>query len=100
VAAILEILRVVLGVWFGIMALSFLWVTVRSWTSGRAAFEANRMVTYPSIRKTAAGQLRPPHKSSESRANDGLAIDLRSRKLVPQQRLSDESVDDVIGRRI
>jgi len=100
VTELLEIGRVALGTMFAISALALSWVTIRAWAYGRSAYETNRNLTYPSVWKTALGQLKQGEGHNKNRAKQGLAIDIRSRCLVGQQRLSEEAINDVIGRRV
>lgn len=97
-AAIFEITSSAIGALAGILACAFLVVTIRSIFKGRAAYEANRAVTKPSLWATLRGDMRNGSAMSAGRTNHGLAIETRSGRLIPQQRLGADAVDDVIGR--
>lgn len=92
-----EAFRIVLGVSSGILAAYLAVTTFRAWYSGSDAYEANRAATPRSIVSVLSGQ---KGRVSHNRNSFGLAVELNSGKLVSQQRLSREAVDDVIGRRI
>lgn len=93
-----EVLTSAVGAIAGIMAAAFLVVTIRSAFQGRAAYEANRLVTKPSVWATFKGDMRSNVAAEEGRTNHGLAIELESGRLIPQQRLGSSAVDEVIGR--
>lgn len=93
-----EVARVLLGVSFGTLAFYFAVTTFRAWYSGSDAYEANRAATPRSLGSIIGGQIGQV-PNDRNRNSFGLAIDLASGKLVSQQRLSKEAVDDVIGRR-
>ncbi|OIQ39092.1 MAG: hypothetical protein BM560_17855 [Roseobacter sp. MedPE-SWde] len=97
---VLEIGRIALGTMFAVFAVSMTWVTLRTWFFGRDAYEANRSLTQPGMFHTMLGQLKNGVGHTKNRANHGLAIDLTSKNLVQQQRLSEEAIDDVICRRV
>lgn len=95
---LLEAFTVLLGALLGTLAVYFAIATFRAWYSGSDAYEVNRAATAPSVRSVLGGQI--GKKPNEKNRNSfGLAVDLKSGKLVSQQRLSTEAVDDVIGRR-
>ncbi|SFR51489.1 hypothetical protein SAMN04488005_2441 [Yoonia tamlensis] len=96
----LELTQVTLGIFCGIAAVAFFWVTVRTVLHGRSAYEANRSAYYPGIKRAFLGILREPSSMIDRRTSEGLAIGLKSRKLIAQQRLSSEALDDVMGRRV
>lgn len=96
---VLELAQVSLGVFCGVAAVAFFWTTLRTVYAGRSAYEANRSAYYPGIKKAFLGTLREPSRMTDRRTSEGLAINLKSGKLMAQQKLSTEAVDDVIGRR-
>ena len=93
-----EAVRVVLGVSLGTLSVYFAVATFRAWYTGSDAYEANRAATPHSIKSIVVGQ-KGKQANDRNRNSFGLAIELGSGKLVSQQRLSKEAVDDVIGRR-
>lgn len=93
-----EIFVSAIGATSGILAVAFVIVTYRSAFTGRSGYEANRIVSKPSLWSSLCGDLRDGKAFRESRTNHGIALDLETDQLVPQQRLSTDAVDDVIGR--
>ncbi len=92
--------RFALGISLAVTAIAFAWVSFRAAFYGSAAYEANRSITDANIKQTFLGRMRPERSNSERRSTHGLAIDLRTMKLLPQRRLSNEAIDDVIGRSV
>lgn len=90
--------RIFLGVSFGTLGIFFAVVTWRTFHTGREAFQVNRASTPASLWLTVRGASADVD-DTQKRNSHGLAVDLRSKKLIAQQRLSREAVDDVIGRR-
>ena len=96
---LVELLRVTAGAVSGMLALSFLWVTLRSWAHGRPAYEANRQRAYPSVSRSLKGQMRPAKSHIRDRTRLGLALSIETGRFVAQERYSSEAIDEVIGRR-
>lgn len=96
---LIEISRVLAGFACGTLAIYFGAITIRVWLNGKDAYEANRKITPNSLKSTIAGH-RTEVEDFEKRASHGFAINLTTRTIVPQQRLSREAVDDVIGRHV
>ena len=97
---VVELLRVTAGAVSGMLALSFLWVTLRSWAHGRPAYEANRKRAYPSVVKALKGEMRPAKSHLRDRTRLGMALSIASGKFVAQEQYSSEAIDEVIGRRV
>ena len=96
---LLDVGRFVLGVGFGILALSLTTVIVRVLFFDNGAYEANRRVT-PKNPLHAWGGNFGEDVDKDYRTSRGLALNLKTGKLQMQRRLSDEAIDDVIGRRV
>lgn len=95
---IFDILYTIIGAASGVLALAFIIVTVRSLTTGRPAYETNRIVAKPSIWANMTGDMNNGDEVGENLTNHGLALNLRTKSLQPQQRLSSQAIDDVIAR--
>lgn len=97
---IADTVRVLIGAGAGIMAIAFLWVSIRSWQHGRPAFEANSRRAYPSLLRSIRGEMRPASSHMRDRTRMGVALTVGDEKFVPQERFSSEALDEVIGRRV
>ena len=95
----LDAARIAGGVAFGVLGVYLAFVTFRMWFSGQEAYEANRKASPRGLKSALAGE-QGPAKDAESRVSLGLAVNLSTNTLQPQQRLSKEAIDDVIGRRV
>lgn len=98
-AILIEIASSAFGALSGVLAVAFMIATYRSITRGRAAYEANRLVSKPSLWASLKGDMTGDSEKGGGRTNHGLAIELKTGRLVPQQRLGSDAVDDVIARR-
>ena len=97
---LLDVGRFVLGVGFGILALSLTTVIVRVLFFDNGAYEANRRVTPKNLLHVWSGNFGEDVDDKENRTSRGLALNIKTGKLHIQRRLSDEAIDDVIGRRV
>ena len=97
---LLEVGRFVLGIWFGVLALSLTVVVIRAAFQDNGAYEANRRVTPKNPLHVWSGNFGEHVDDRDNRTSQGLAYNLKTGKLEPQRRLSDEAIDDVIGRRV
>ncbi|WP_143535034.1 hypothetical protein [Roseivivax jejudonensis] len=95
----IEVIRTLIGVSSGVLALAFAFITIRTLVWGRDAYEANRRITPTDIWSVWSGRLRSDVEDIDGRASHGVAINLKTGKLEEQRRLSTEAIDDVIGRR-
>lgn len=100
IRALLGIGRFVLGVGLGVVGLSLLTVGIRVLFFDNGAYEANRRVTPKNLLHVWGGNFDQDVEDKENRTSQGLAYNLRTGKLEMQRRLSDEAIDDVIGRRV
>lgn len=93
-----DLLRITIGVTAGVLGMYFAVITWRAFNFGSEAYAANRAAVPSSFRDAFAGI--PRHLvDTNNRNNHGLAVEIKSGKIVPQQKLSKEAVADVIGRR-
>ena len=96
----LDVGRFVLGVGFGILAIALTTVIVRVLFFDNGAYEANRRVTPKNLLHVWSGNFGEDVDDKDNRTSRGLALNLKTGKLHIQRRLSDEAIDDVIGRRV
>lgn len=96
----IDLIRFLVGVGLGIFAFTLTIIAVRVLFFDNGAYEANRRVTPKGLFRVWTGDFDEGVEDRDNRTSQGLAIDLKTGKLHMQRRLSDEAVDDVIGRRV
>lgn len=97
---LIDILRLLAGIWFGSLAITIAVVAIRVLMNDNGAYEANRKVMPKSVFRIWSGDFDPDLDDKDNRTSQGLAVELKTGKLRIQRRLSDEALDEVIGRRI
>lgn len=97
---LLDVVRFALGVGFGILAISLTTVVIRVLFFDNGAYEANRRVTPKNLLHVWGGNFDESVEDKENRTSQGLAYNLKTGKFQMQRRLSDEAIDDVIGRQV
>ena len=96
----IDLVLYLLGVGLGIFALSLLVVFIRVLFYDNGAYEANRSVTPKNVFRIWSGNFDEGLDDKDNRTSQGLALNIKTGELEIQRRLSDEAVDDVIGRRV
>ena len=97
---LLDVGRFALGVGFGILAISLTTVVIRVLFFDNGAYESNRRVTHKNLLHVRGGNSDESVEDQENRTSNGLACNLKTWKFQMQRRLSDQAIDDVIGRRL
>lgn len=93
-----EVIRLVLGIGFGLLAIAFVISTFRLMTFGQDAYRSNQRLTPKNVLAVWRGALRDDVEDFDGRASHGVALNIRTGTLEQQRRLSTEAIDDVIGR--
>lgn len=85
---------------FFVWAIGFFVVAIRSTLCGASAHESNQAISKKSIVAAVRGEMNEDLPRTESRRNYGLAMDLKTGRLVSQSRLSEEATDEVFGVKV
>lgn len=100
-----NLLLVVAGV-IAVWGISFLFVALTAARNGTSAHNENMLISKPSILSSIRGEMAVSpveealNSHSEPRSNQGIAINIRTREIVSQGRLSEEAVDEVLGSKV
>lgn len=95
---ILDLARLLISATLGMLAIFLVTVSIRTFFSGASAYETNRKVSPRRVVDAMNGTAFPVDRDAEGRLSHGLAINVKTGELKDQRRLSDEALDDVIGR--
>ena len=97
---LVENLLLVAAAVFIIWGIGLFIVAYTAATTGASAHEENRRLASGGIRSALRGELALDNGRDEPRTNHGLALDLRTRRLISQGKLSEEATDEVIGVKV
>lgn len=87
-------------------AVGFVWsagmlfVAITAAKSGQGAHQQNKSLASGGLRASLRGELLDDDSSDEPRTNRGLAVDLRTQKIIPQGQLSAEAIDEVLATKV
>jgi hypothetical protein len=94
---VLDVVIAIAAVASAFVAMSFFVSGVRAALSGHHAHIQNMRISRPGLFPAIKGEMNDDVASDEARVNCGMALDLKSKELIPQRKLSDEALEEVFG---
>lgn len=100
-----NLLLVIAGV-IAVWGIAFIFVAFTAARNGISAHSENMLISKRSLLSSVKGEMAVSpveealNRNAEPRSNQGIAINLRTRQVIPQGRLSEEAIDEVLGAKV
>lgn len=96
----LEALSTIFGAFLVAFGVALAVATLRAMSRGKRAYHANKRLTSSNPIDVLKGKLDVTADFRERRSKSGMAVKLVEKRIIRQEMLSAEAIDEVIGRQI